>query len=93
MRKEPALQTKRSEPENRELKEILADPEHHALFLHFHQAEGKNQLVQRLLMFLCYLVKLEMSETHMSESKLAEEPLSVATTPLHELATMNVSIK
>ena len=44
-------------------------------------------------MFLCYLLKLEMSETHMSKSKLAEEPLSVATTPLHEPAAMNVSIK
>ena len=49
-----SLETKKSQP----VKERIHCITH---FLHFHQAEWKNQLFQHLLMFLGYLVKLEMS--------------------------------
>ena len=59
LKKEAALETKNHNQRRSSCKK------HHQIqsishFLHFHQAEWKNQLVQSLLMFLCCLVKLEM---------------------------------
>ena len=50
LRKEPAFQTKI----------LLPEKKHHPLFPRL-SSGWKNQLVQRFLMFLCHLVKLQMS--------------------------------
>ena len=63
-------------------------------FLYFHEAEWKNQLVQRL-MFLCYLVKLAMSTLIYQKPKKVRQQRnqpSISTTQLHEPAiTSNLS--
>ena len=60
LRKEPAFETKRSQPGKEQLQEISSNPESPTFSIFIKQVDWKNQLVQRLLMFLCYLVKLEM---------------------------------
>ena len=91
MKKEPALETKKLKPKKEQLQEIPSDPEHLPLspFSSSRVEEPTCSLfpdVSPLLSSEIGNVDFDISETQ--ESKIAEEPLSISTTPLHEPTTI-----
>ena len=86
LRKEPALETKKSQPEKEQLQEIPSDSEHLPLSP-FSSSRVEKPTCSTfadvsLLSSEFRNVDFDVSETQ--ESKIAEESLSISTTPLHE---------
>ena len=89
MRKEPALETKKSQPEKKQLQEIPSDPEHFRLspFSSRRLEEPTCSTFTDVSMLFSETGNVDFDESETQESKIAEEPLSVSTTPLHHEPT------
>ena len=90
LRKEPALKTKKSQPEKEQLREIPSDPEHLPLSPFSSSRVEETTCSTFADVFLLSSetgnVDFDISETQ--KSKIAEEPLSISTTPVHEPTTI-----
>ena len=87
LRKEPAIETKKLQPEKEQLQEIPSDPEHVPPFLFSSSRVEKPTFSTfadvSLLSSETGNVDFDVSKTR--KSKIAEKPLSISTTPLdHE---------
>ena len=86
LRTEPASETKKSQPEKEQLQEIPSDPEHLPLspFSSSRVEEPTFSTFADVSLLSSETGKVDFDISETQESKIAEEPLSISTTPLHE---------
>ena len=92
--KEPALDTKKLQLEKEQLQEIQSDPEYHPLspFSSSRVEEPTCSTFADVSLLSSEIGNIEFDISETQETKLAEEPLSISTIPLHEpTATSNSS--
>ena len=89
LRKETALETKKPQPEKGKLQEISSDLEHHPIspFSSSTVEEPTCSTIADVSLLSSEIGNADFDISETQESKLAEEPLSTSTTPLHEQTT------
>ena len=91
LKKEPALETKKAQPEKEQLQEIPSDsPEHHppSPFSSRRVEEPTCSTFGDVSLLSSKIGNGDFDMSEAQESKLAEELLSISTTPLHEPTTI-----
>ena len=90
VRKETALETKKSQPEKEQLQEIPSDPKHLPLspFSSSRVEEPTCSTFADVSLLSSEIGNVDFDISKTQESKIAEEPLSISTIPLHEPTTI-----
>ena len=90
MRKESALETKKSQPEKKQLQEIPSDPEHlpHSPLSSSRVEEPTCSTFADVSLLSSEIGNVDFDTSETQENKIAEEPLSISATPLHEPTTI-----
>ena len=91
LRKEPALETKKSQPEKEQLQEIPSDPEHlpRSSFSSSREEEPTCSKFADVSLLSGETGNVDYDKSEIQESKIAEESLSISTTPLHKPTTIS----
>ena len=84
LRKELVLGTKKSQPEKKQLREIPADPEHYPLSSFSSSCAPFCSTFADVSPLSSEIGNIDSDISETRESKIAEEPLSISTTPLYE---------
>ena len=94
LRKESALQIIKPQPENKQLPEIPADPEHHPLplFSSSKMEESTYWTFADVSLLSSEIENVNFDTSETQETKIAEEPLSISTKPLNESTTITSNI-
>ena len=91
LRKEPALETKKSQSEKEQLQEIPSDPEHlpRSSFSSSREEEPTCSKFADVSLLSGETGNVDYDISEIQESKIAEESLSISTTPLHKPTTIS----
>ena len=92
-KQEPALETKTSQPEEKQLQEIASDSDYHPLspFLWSRMEKPTCPTFADVFLLSSEIENVDFDISETEEGKLADEPLSISTTPLHEPKTITTN--